>query len=65
LEILELFKNQMTEQEKIQYKMEELQKKTIHRIKIGKLMMGKNPFSRFIHALYLLNRKRKLKEVRI
>ena len=62
-EILELFRKSMTAEEITRYNMDELEAKTRKRIAIGKLMAGKGPFARFLHFLYILNRRRRLKKV--
>lgn len=63
LEILQLFRRSMTAEEVTRYNMDELEAKTRKRIKIGKLMAGKNPFARFVYFLYILNRRRRLQRV--
>src|SRR3989344_2848223 len=63
LEILQLFRKSMTEEEITRYNMDELEAKTRKRIKIGKLMAGKGPFAWLVHFLYILNRRRRLTKV--
>ncbi len=54
----------MAEPEKKKYEINEMKKKIKRNIFIGKLIAGNNIFSHFLHFLYLLNRKRRLKLVR-
>ena len=63
LEILDLFGQKMTDEEKAKYNLEGLEKSMRERMIIGKLMAGNNPFSRLLHKLYLYNRRRRLQKV--
>lgn len=63
LQIVELFKADMSEQEKEAYHVEALEKSMRRRMMIGKLMAGNDPFSVLLHKLYLWNRRRRLEKV--
>lgn len=61
LEIIKVIKNWMTESEREKYEINKFEKKIRRNIFIGKLMAGSNIFARFLHFLYLQNRRRRLK----
>ncbi len=60
LRILQVVKTWMSEAEIIKYKIRRLERSRKIRIALGKLMTGDNVFAKFLHALYLLNRRRRL-----
>ncbi|MBI2033712.1 MAG: glycosyltransferase [Candidatus Liptonbacteria bacterium] len=60
LRILQLVKTWMNEAEIRKYKIRRLERSRKMRIVLGKLMTGDNVFAKFLHALYLLNRRRRL-----
>lgn len=63
LQILHEVKEWMTEAQVKDYKIKGLEKKLRKRIVLGKLMAQGGVSGRLLHALYLLNRRRKLKRV--
>jgi glycosyltransferase involved in cell wall biosynthesis len=63
LEILDIFKKKMTKEEVVKYRVEELEKNMRKNMIVGKLMAGDNLLASSVHALYLWNRRRRLKKV--
>lgn len=64
LQILQVIKTWMTEAEIKKYKINKLERKRRMCIVLGKFMAGSNVFARSLHALYLLNRRRRLEHIR-
>mgnify|MGYP001576085848 CR=1 FL=1 len=63
LKILQLIKTWMSETEISTYNLHKLEQKLKVRVALGKLIAGGNVFARLLHALYLLNRRRRLKHI--
>lgn len=63
LQIFKIIKTWMSEAEIKTYKISRLERKIKIGVAIGKLMAGNNILARSLHALYLLNRRRKLSRV--